>query len=88
MRRLAYIGILVGVWLVGMAELMLGLDGLLFGRAELSGWFILGGASMAGTLTVTAAEEIADWMASRRRSSSSKSVALLPPRCHAGLARH
>jgi hypothetical protein len=41
-----------------MAELMLGLDGLLFGRAELSGWFILGGASMAGTLTVTAAEEI------------------------------
>jgi hypothetical protein len=67
--------------------LMLGLDGLLFGRAEVSGWFILGGASMAGTLTVTAAEEI-DWMASRRRSSSSKSVALLPPRCHAGLARH
>jgi len=46
-------------WLLAMAELMLGLDGLLFGRAELSEWFILGGASMAGTLTVTAAEEIA-----------------------------
>ena len=74
--------------LLAMAELMLGLDGLLFGRAELSGWFILGGASMAGTLTVTAAEEIADWMASRRRNSTSKSVILLPPRCHAGLARH
>ena len=63
-----------------MAELMLGLDGLLFGRAELSGWFVLGGASMAGTLTVTAVE---DWIAFRSRSLASKSVVPLPPSCPA-----
>jgi hypothetical protein len=79
MRTILSTGLLAVVWLGSVVELAFGLDDLLFLRPTgLSAWFIFGGASMAGTLTVTAVE---DWTAFRSRNSSSKSVALLPPRC-------
>jgi hypothetical protein len=82
MRQFLSAGLLAMAWLISMAELMLGLDGFLFDGpgAALSGWFILGGASAAGTLTVTAVE---DWIAFRSRNLRSKSVIPLPPRCPA-----
>jgi hypothetical protein len=59
MRRLAYISILIGVWLFGMTALMLGLDDLLF-RGRLPGWFLFCGAQLAAFATVSLVEEAAE----------------------------
>jgi len=76
MRRLAYISILIGVWLIGMAGLMLGLDDLLFG-GRLPGWLLFSGAQLAAFSVVSLAEEFAEWLG----KSSSKSVMPLPTGC-------
>jgi len=64
---------------VGMGALLSGLDDVLSG-ARLNGLFLWTGTVMTSTITVELAEEAANWMS----KSASKSVALLPPRCHAG----
>jgi hypothetical protein len=81
MRHILYATLLAIVWLGSVVELAFGLDDLLFLRpTALSAWFIIGGASVAGTLTVTAVE---DWIAFRGRPTMSKSVISLPPSCPA-----
>src|SRR5262245_10286793 len=64
MRRAAYISILIGLWLFGMATLMIGLDDLLF-RGHLLGWFLFGGGYWAALCSVALAEEVAEWRATR-----------------------
>ena len=71
MRQAAYISILIGLWLFSMAALMLGMDSL--GIRP----------SFRTRFSVALAEELVEWLSQK----ASKSTALLPPRCHAGLAR-
>jgi len=63
MRRLAYISILVALWLFGMAALMLGLDGLF--HPPFCPQALFAGASFAAFATVSLAEEVAEWRAAR-----------------------
>jgi hypothetical protein len=78
MRRLAYICILVGVWLVGMAALLLGLDSIL--HPPFFPLAIFAGGYWAALCSVLLAEEASEWMG----KSGSKSVQLLPRRCPGG----
>jgi hypothetical protein len=64
MRTILGLTLLGLSWAIGMSMLMLALDDLLLGRLNL--WFLWAGAVIASTLTVTAAEDIADWIARRR----------------------
>jgi hypothetical protein len=81
MRTILGLALLGLSWLIGMGMLVLALDDLLF-HARLNGWFFWAGAVIAGTITAELAEEVGSY-----RHSASKSVALLPPCCHAGPAR-
>jgi len=80
-HRIAYISILFGVWLVGMAGLMLGMDSLL--HPPFFPHALFAGGYWAALCSVALAEELVEWLSQK----ASKSTALLPPRCHAGLAR-
>jgi hypothetical protein len=79
MRTIFGVALLGLSWAVGMGALLIGLDDVLSG-ARLNGLFLWTGTVMTSTITVELAEEAANWMS----KSASKSVALLPPRCHAG----
>jgi hypothetical protein len=80
MRTIFGVALLGLSWAVGMGALLIGLDDVLSG-ARLNGLF-LRTTVMTSTITVELAEEAANWMS----KSASKSIALLPPRCPAGLA--
>jgi hypothetical protein len=67
---LAYITLLLMLWAASMAELVLGLSHL--GTRALAGWAIFGGASMAGTTSVTAAEDVAEWLGRRRGTAPNR----------------
>ena len=81
MRRAAYISILIGLWLFSMAALMLGMDS--FGHPPFFPHPLLVGGYWAALCSVALAEELVEWLSQK----ASKFTALLPPRCHAGLAR-
>jgi len=77
-HRIAYISILFGVWLVGMAGLMLGMDSLL--HPPFFPHALFAGGYWAALCSVALVEEVGEWLSQRRRSAS-KSVRLLPTSC-------
>jgi len=82
MRRLAYISTLLAVWIAGMLALMLGMDSLW--HPPFSPQALFAGGYWAALSSVALAEELVEWLSQK----TPKSVVLLPPRCHAGLAHH
>jgi hypothetical protein len=64
MRYVAYISILIGVWLFGMAALMLGVDGLL--HPPFVPVALISGAYFGAITTVCLAEEVAEAIGSAR----------------------
>jgi hypothetical protein len=60
MRHAAYISILIGLWLFGMAGLMLGMDSVL--NPPFIPHALFGGAYWAALCSVALAEEAAEWI--------------------------
>jgi len=63
MRRAAYIALLLAIWVVSLAALALGLDGL--EHPPFVPHALLAGAYFGALSTVSLAEEISEWRATR-----------------------
>jgi hypothetical protein len=72
MRHAAYISILIGLWLFGMAALMLGMDSLL--HPPFFPHALLAGAYFGAISTVSLAEEIAEALGRRSGNRTGRLV--------------